>query len=194
VGTPHITHVLRSFYQVHPYKTGGTSIRHCLNITGLRHQTAHQIINDVGREAWGEAFTFTVVRNPYDRLVSFYHYVRRKRYMLDRSLDFEGFVRRKLVDGRPVLTVQKARFWMPVANWIYEGGKCLVDYVGRFEQLQGSFDVICDRIGRPRETLPHVNRTDHAHYSTYYTPGLREVVDGSMQSDCEAFGYTFSVE
>ena len=61
------------FIFVHINKTAGTSIEHALGLP-FQHKTARQFINEIGLETWRTTFTFAVVRNPWDKVVSHYHY------------------------------------------------------------------------------------------------------------------------
>ena len=62
---------------VHPPRSSGTSIEHCLLDSGTvpdnsKHLNARQIKEYLGEEAWNNAFKFGVVRNPWDRMASLY--------------------------------------------------------------------------------------------------------------------------
>ena len=72
---------VREICFVHIGKTGGTSVWRYMQQTAAvargevslikrRHSTAAQIASDVGKKRWGEALTFSIVRNPFDRFRS----------------------------------------------------------------------------------------------------------------------------
>jgi len=49
------------------------------------------------------------------------------------------------------------KLFLPQWTWVSDAdGAPLLDYIGRFERLQASWDEICDRLGRPRSVLPHL--------------------------------------
>jgi hypothetical protein len=72
-----------------------------------------------------------------------------------------------------------------------ESGEVVVDYVGRFENLQNDFDVVCDKIGMDTPSLPRALETQHEHYTEYYDSETREHVGLRYKEDIEYFGYEF---
>jgi len=85
-----------NFVFVHVPKTGGTSIRHLLeplcakNITS--HHTALDIRSIIGSSKYDKALSFTVIRNPWDRLVSLYHHNTRNKDPDFVPIPFDEFI------------------------------------------------------------------------------------------------------
>ena len=46
--------------------------------------------------------------------------------------------------------------WDQQYKFIYIDGKCVVDFIARFENFQHDFDIICDKIGIPRKKLQNL--------------------------------------
>jgi hypothetical protein len=70
-------------------------------------------------------------------------------------------------------------------------GSIGVDHIGRFENLQQDFDIICDQISIPTQTLPYPHKTKRKHYSEYYTTLTKELVGEKYKDEIEYFGYEF---
>jgi hypothetical protein len=131
---------------------------------------------------WDEYLKFTIVRNPWDRAVSDFHYCK-KHNLVDDSVIFQDDVR-STIDSRE-------RWKLPCHDWLALNGKVAVDRIIRFEKLNEGFGDLCKELGIPDIKLPHLNKTKHTHYTDYYDDDLRDLVAEKYAKDIEVFGYEF---
>lgn len=162
---------------IHINKTGGSSIEKVFNYEGIKHERPDQLKELIGEDKWEDYFKFTIVRNPWDRLVSEFFYRKKKGSV---SSDFKEWL---FSMSRMKNTVSAG----PQINWIGEE----MDYVGRFEDFQVSFDYVCNKVGLGKIILPHTNATSHDHYSKYYDGESRDLVAEWHKEDLDAFDYEF---
>ena len=156
----------------------------------LQHLMAHHIKEEVGPDVFSDCFKFSFVRNPWDKLVSQFHFSVQYRKPLrdllkiDKNSSFKDYLNSILVLD---VNVQ----WDHQHKFVYHNNECLVDFIGRFENLQEDFKIVCDKIGIPRQELPHSNKSTHKHYTEYYDDETREIVAEKYAKDIEMFGYEF---
>ena len=182
---------LRPYVFIHINKTGGSSIEKALGI-GLDHSTAAEKHAQLGAAAWQSKFTFTVVRNPWDKVVSHYHYrVKTNQTNLgEQPIPFAEWLQRCYVERDPRYYDQP-RMFMPQRQWLLGAeGEMLVEFVGRFESLQQDFNYICERLSL-RAELGHAKPSSRGSYRDYYDADTRDLVARHFAEDLEAYGYEF---
>ena len=194
-----ISHKYKFVYIAIP-KTGSESVRASLdgysNIRSVGDKTSpyywHTKATDLKKHFrernwdWGRYFKFTFVRNPWDMLVSLYKYFQHNKTLSlprDGGPEFKSFLLNRIRESSPSV----------VTHSIYytEGEDVLVDFIGKFENLQEDFNIICDKIGIPHQKLPHKNATKHKHYTEYYDAETKQIVAEKYAKDIEMFGYEF---
>ena len=72
-----------------------------------------------------------------------------------------------------------------------EDGSVALDYIGRYENLQQSYDEICARIGVPTTELGRKNPSSHAAFHEYYDDELQDRVAEYYKDDLRIFSYDF---
>lgn len=149
-----------------------------------RHTSAETVRKNIPAEVFDGLFKFAFVRNPWDKLVSQYHYIRKTsahhNHRSVSKMEFHDFVDRWTRSDK-----SRQRPFVCDAQ-----GNLIVDYVGRFEHLERDFEEITRRIGVPCG-LSHANSTKHRDYRTYYDRHLVRMVSERLADEIEWLGYTF---
>ena len=71
-------------------------------------------------------------------------------------------------------------------------GNMLIDFVGRFENLQNDFDYACEKIGIPKKKLPHMVKSENRkHYTEYYNEKTKSIIANKYAKDIEYFNYRY---
>ena len=152
---------------------------------------AQKIIASLDKNKWDEYFKFSFCRNPWDRAVSIWKYLNFKSpdvRVTERFEEFKDF----LLKGIEIDDHHWKWHYFPQINHIVdEDGNIQVDFIGRFENLQEDFNIVCDKIGMPQTKLPHANKTKHQNYVEYYDSEAKEIVGEVYKKDIEFFGYEF---
>ena len=166
---------------IHVPKTAGRSMEEAPFVGCRGHRTALQlrefiVKNCIGVE-YDDLFKFGFVRNPWDRFVSLYSH-----YHDGNTVSFADFVRHARIPLPSQLRSQVA--------YLQDGnGNLLVDFVGRFENLQDDWEHVCGVVGE-QFTLPHLRKGYHrGHYKEYYTIELWDAVAALYAEDIEMWEY-----
>ena len=148
------------------------------------HISARQAEAGLPAAMWRGYFKFAFVRNPYDRLVSVAAMLTKRdpgraggeTAFLKRALGSERFRQRVLV--------------RPQAELLTDAADALaMDFTGRHESLQASFDEACRQIGLPERPLPRTNAAAHPPCAACYDAELLATVTDLYRQDFECFGY-----
>ncbi|NET09001.1 MAG: sulfotransferase family protein [Symploca sp. SIO2B6] len=179
------------FIFIHINKTGGSSITKALNLD-LQHRTALEKISELGEQKWQHSYTFAFVRNPWDKVVSHFHYRRRtnKTGLAERPIEFQDWVQLTYGCQDPTY-YDKPKMFMPQTHWISnQNEEIIVDFVGRFESLDQDFEHVCKTI-KKHVDLPHINPSKRKDYREYYNQNTIEIIEKWFHKDIENFGYRF---
>lgn len=151
------------------------------------HLSLRQVRPYLDEGAFGNYFKFAFVRNPFDRFVSYCAFMLR---------DTDAFQHRPRAVMRHFLLEQPPEdhiLFRPQASVLLDedGETLLTDSIGRVEDMQGSYDAICARIGISSRLLDRVNASRHSDYRRYYDQALIDAVASRYAQDLELFDYTF---
>jgi len=165
----------------------------------LKHATARQIRAVVGEDVWASFFTFAVVRHPYTRMVSFYTWLEKSIQKAGPEAAIwtwpstKGFVESKtfseFIRNEKFLHAMASH---PQGDWVCDDqGRCIVDYVGRFEDLSSVRAMISDRIGVDLVPLARHNPSAGPKPLAEFFSGEADYVylHKLHEKDFELFGY-----
>lgn len=180
-----IVNFTHQFIYVHVPKTGGTGMKVHLhpyagdddihirehedalhyhdkkNVNLNKHSTFREIVDIFGEAKLRPFFKFSVVRNPYARVISTFRFLKYKyrewpkASVMDEFGSLEDFVTSKFFQGPGPGAIFRPQMW-----WLSDSQKRLgVDFVGRTETLNADLAIVHARLGfpPPLESLEKVN-------------------------------------
>lgn len=153
---------------------------------GHGHLSFAQVRPFLGEEVFASYFKFGFVRNPFDRFVSYCSFTTREEGHFDRN---PKAVMREFAIEKPPL--DHLLFYPQAAFLADNAGRLQADYVGRVEEMQASYDAICDRLAIPSAQLEQVNTSRRGDYRAYYDQELIDAVARLYKRDIDLFGYSF---
>ncbi len=142
-------------------------------------------------------YSFSMVRNPLDRLVSCYVQKLEMKQastlfwkygnQLKKGISFYEFA--NFVCKTPDSIAD--RHFKSQHCFLFYNNQLVVDYVGRFENLEEDWGKIAERF--ELESLSHVNKSIRLDLNKYYSKELAETVAVRYQKDIKLLGYESEV-
>ena len=174
---------------IHNPKTAGTSISNWLDqnfktIKGRKHGNHNEVWEFFPKTG----FTFGVVRNPWERMASWY-------YMLREPCSFEDFLYTRINNKISVgLTFQPrvlwARNWYNLGTTQYEWFGESTNFILKFESLENDFKIIQEKLNC-YSPLPKLNKSIDFDYRTMYTDDTAEYIHDVFLKDIINYDYNF---
>lgn len=180
---------------IHIPKTGGTSIKQWLgnninekilvdngsNVTGYESSGKHIAYYKYKNE---KTEKFSVVRNPYHRVVSGFNYLQYKLDNKHRILpydNFEDFVGNELINNSDPVFIPQV-FWLKRPIKPFLNVEHIFKIENELEKLQEYMNYY--------KPIPKVNISTKAKYSKYYkSQEILKIVEEKYKEDFELLGY-----
>ena len=199
----------QNFVFVHIFKTAGTSVKRALRRHAMPmwqepanhlfkrigvpqfgpkhypdHMTASDLIKQTSLEHFNSKFSFAFVRNPWDWELSHYKYI-----LLHPRHEFHDEVRRLGKFSEYVRWRCDRRFRLQRSFLVHDGQR-VVDFVGRFENIDADFQKVAQRLNISLK-LKRLNQTRRTIYQRHYDAKATELIAVAYQADIAEFGYQF---
>lgn len=203
----------KKFIFIHNYKVAGSSITQALdkyaakspknsslmdNIlykTGIYpgywaggrlkfHIKANELKEILSAKVFDSYYKFGFVRNPWDWQVSLYNYglsweLHHQRELFKSFKSFDEYIEWRV---NHEVRLQKDFFYD-------SAGKCLMNFIGKFETINEDFNLICRELGI-NVSLPHINkREDDKKYLSYYSSKSIDMIFDAYNEDILTFKY-----
>ncbi len=201
-----ISHKHRCLF-VHVPKTAGKSVLDLFGLPMLGSEYdgskdwiedpyGHVPVRSYGKRQWFKSyFKFAIVRHPFDRLVSAFHFLDKgglnegdrafaEEHLSPYNGDFQKFVAEGLESAKIY------SHFRPQSDWLCNRrGNITVNYVGKFENLEESMGEIAGRIGLEYNGMRHLNTSARAEWSTYFDWSTRKAAAEVYREDFGRFSY-----
>lgn len=204
---------------IHIPKTAGVSLEHAImsqilgyNTSGeighlskelkfrfeLRGAQKHKqarfyVPRDISKKLWDKYYKFAIVRNPWDRVVSEFHW----RHTLPTrrpSTDFKEFINYCESRIKDTRNRNQDIYWTHAQSQksyvTDKTGNVMLDEIFRFEKLSEAVSIISSKLNIPLN-MKKYNTSKHKQYQKYYNDETKEMVNKLYREDIEMFDYKF---
>ena len=198
---------------IHIPKTGGTSFEHwCYYNINYDSQDRHCTIKDAEKLWKNLGITFTFVRNPFDRMVSTFHFLG-QRAQLRIKMRKLGKPTKKNTNQHDDLLISEY-YMKGFENWLVEQANNTknpfdlgvngyerktpmiywidnkIDIVIKIEELKNKIYKLED-LFNCKIDLPVTNTSQRRDYKFYYNDNTKKIVENFFKADLEKFNYKF---
>jgi hypothetical protein len=148
-----------------------------MNYKFSKHATAKYYLDLYGEEVFKSYFKFSIIRNPWERMVSWYI------HGTEKPFKEKAFIE-----------------WLPLKKndnqikFIEIDGKIAVDKLCRYENLKKDLTEVFKKLSIPDEqvnNLPVLYKTDRKPYKKYYNDSSKKLVGEMFSEEIKKFGYSF---
>lgn len=190
----------KKFIFIHNSKVAGTSMRAALMpyepfflrnkfSQYLKHKfvrahiSAAELKDKIPHRIFNTYFKFGLVRDPWDRQISLYEFIRQnpKHFQHDLILSFKDFNEYLYWRVNDNLNPQKTYFYDNDGNF-------LVDEVYKIENLPNAIKQLESRLNI-QLCMPHYNKSKRQKFREYYTIDTWNFLADAFQEDIKAFNY-----
>ena len=164
-----------------------------LSVVALQHLPYTEVQRLLPAEKFDAYFKFTIVRNPWERLLSDYIWNNRNCKTFTEYVSYVDHIYQNY--GLELSSLAKcpdmARHFLGhlLPQHLYTGPDVTVY---RFENFATDISSLVQLLGI-NKPIPHANARAHEHYSKYYDNSTKAIVEKIYARDIALFGYKFEL-
>lgn len=195
-----INHKLKCIF-IHIPKCAGSSINQQLKLQSIGF-SGHSPAS-YHSEYLDSYFSFTFVRNPYDRIASAYKYFckldenhkwySRNKIISDAAsqMSFQDFVNH-IPDFMKLMQREEGSFESGIHFQPYDYFlDSKVDFLGRFEDIQSDYAYVLSQLKLPTCNLRKTNSTSNLNYRELYIEENKSIIYNIYREDINKYNYKF---
>jgi hypothetical protein len=179
---------------IHIPKTGGNAIKKTSFFRDNCSYFFHEQMKNINWRLYDTSFAF--VRNPYDRVVSAFFYLKNGG---EKNNEDDAIMSKKLTKYntfkdfvKDLYLFQEDIHFIPQYKFITDDiGNILVDHILRYEHMDTQYaQFVQEYTGHMPEVLKKVNTSKHDHFMNYYDRDTMNIVYSIYNKDFELFKYS----
>ena len=166
---------------IHIPKNAGTSIETLFTNKSFRIQPyKHANIHEIKKkfpEIYNSYRKFTIIRNPYDKMVSWYFYLKKQIGEDHNVIEFSEWLK----DPFKFWHVNDPTYFLDSQHTWVDDTVVLIKYENLDKELNQFFGKEIN--------LPITNKSDHDHFSSYYNKESSNIIYNKYKKDFEKYNY-----
>lgn len=161
-----------------------------------KHYTLTQYKSVLSPSIYDKVYKFTTIRNPWERMISFYFSPHRNTkkwdkkkflYLLYKVSTLRNFIVTKS-DNKALRKIEDLKYILKCPSKPLDSE---IDFILRYENLEEDFNFVCNKLGIKDAKLPTLNKSEREHYANYYDKTLIEIVRKKFWEEIEFGDYKF---
>lgn len=147
------------------------------------HIKAREVKDRISHEIWNTYYRFCIERNPWDKVLSHYHFVRQRYRRYNNNISFDKYLR-------------VAELPYNYTKYTDINGNIIVDSVIKYENLNEELGKVFIQLGIPFNDSLCANekahyRTDKRPYQEVYSEKQKLLVEKLFEKEIQMHGYEF---
>ncbi len=160
---------------------------------GLQHLTASNIKKAVGQDVFNEFSKFSVIRNPYDKIISQFSYMKKRKDLRDF---IEMDINTPFKEYLALITKTEHVQWMPQYKFLFdENDQAQCDNIIHFENMNEELSMTMKKLKIDKRfiffdrKIPHLNKSIRKTSIEDFDKETKEIIYNLYKEDFNKFGY-----